>query len=602
MNLQKLTTQFAKGWNTWDTSSVTSFVNLPSGFAVNLGVKEFRNCYLLKKPLIGLRDKMDPHVSPGIRSYDGSYTSQAIDWLDIHIEIETASDGDDYVFLVKTKADQQKYPCLIVESAMLWNRPGKLSRHGNSIKCEHPDGREINLYSTNDNVNDVWAGTSTPFLMLSTSETIGLSTGKKRSLEEITGIVEAMRNQWLARVNSFGDLADTYTAMQSPIAWNTIYDPKNDRVTTSVSRNWNMTSGGYVLFCWDTYFVALMSATDNKELAFSNAIAISKTRLAEGFVPNCSQDNLSSKDRSQPPVGSLMCLEIFKKHSEKWFLEEVYNDLLAWNRWWIKHRMTDGLLCWGSDPYDPVVGNFWESEGVNGQYGAALESGLDNSPMYDDIPFDPETHQLKLHDVGLASLYIVDCDALSEIARILGKTDDAEELHKRAEVFREKTRGLWNDKFGLFLNRKTDTGEFSTRISPTNFYPLIAKVATQQQAERMINEHFYNPDEFWGDWILPSISRNDPAYIEQSYWRGRIWAPMNFLVYLGLKNYDLPQPAKDLAERSNRLILKEWLEFHHVHENYSADTGEGCDKENSDRFYPWGGLLGLIALLENGCV
>jgi hypothetical protein len=38
----------------------------------------------------------------------------------------------------------------------------------------------------------------------------------------------------------------------------------------------------------------------------------------------------------------------------------------------------------------------------------------------------------------------------------------------------------------------------------------------------------------------------------------------------------------------------------HVHENYSADTGEGCDKSNSDRFYHWGGLLGLIALIEAG--
>ena len=35
-----------------------------------------------------------------------------------------------------------------------------------------------------------------------------------------------------------------------------------------------------------------------------------------------------------------------------------------------------------------------------------------------------------------------------------------------------------------------------------------------------------------------------------------------------------------------------------VHENYNGDNGEGCDVKNSDKFYHWGGLLSLIALLE----
>jgi len=119
----------------------------------------------------------------------------------------------------------------------------------------------------------------------------------------------------------------------------------------------------------------------------------------------------------------------------------------------------------------------------------------------------------------------------------------------------------------------------------------------------MLTEHLRNPDEFWGEWVLPSIARNDPAYPDQTYWRGRIWAPMNFLVYLGLRNYpglpEAEQARRDLAERSAALLLKEWREHGHVHENYSSDTGEGCDKSNSDRFYHWGALLGLIALKEH---
>jgi len=40
----------------------------------------------------------------------------------------------------------------------------------------------------------------------------------------------------------------------------------------------------------------------------------------------------------------------------------------------------------------------------------------------------------------------------------------------------------------------------------------------------------------------------------------------------------------------------------HVHENYNSDTGEGCDQQRSDRYYHWGGLLGLIALIESGYI
>jgi glycogen debranching enzyme len=218
--------------------------------------------------------------------------------------------------------------------------------------------------------------------------------------------------------------------------------------------------------------------------------------------------------------------------------------------------------------------------------------------MYDDIPFDLESHLLMLGDVGLMSLYIADCDALADLAEDLGRSKEADELRARAGRYAESLKGMWSNEHGLFLNRNLVTGEYPLRLSPTHFYPLIAGVPTQEQAERMISEHFFNPNEFWGEWIMPSIARNDPAYADQDYWRGRIWAPMNFLVYLGIRKYNLPQARTAIVEKSKALLLKEWRQHGHVHENYCADTGEGCNKANSDPFYHWGGLLGLIALLD----
>jgi hypothetical protein len=79
-----------------------------------------------------------------------------------------------------------------------------------------------------------------------------------------------------------------------------------------------------------------------------------------------------------------------------------------------------------------------------------------------------------------------------------------------------------------------------------------------------------------------------------------VWAPLNFLVYLGLRNYDLPAARAALARKSVALLEKEWRSHRHVHENYNANTGLGCDVARSDPFYHWGGLLGLVAILEDG--
>lgn len=52
-----------------------------------------------------------------------------------------------------------------------------------------------------------------------------------------------------------------------------------------------------------------------------------------------------------------------------------------------------------------------------------------------------------------------------------------------------------------------------------------------------------------------------------------------------------------LKKKSADLILKEWTECGHVHENYDPETGEGCNNPRSDKFYHWGGLLAYMSLI-----
>jgi neutral trehalase len=486
---------------------------------------------------------------------------------------------------------------LILDPQMLWGKTGEIRIKDNRIQADTPSGTtELAIAAGQTLAIDT-------NVKISLAGSIAISSDPSKPAEEIAKIIDNAGAKFAARKSGYPEAPEAYDAMQTVLAWNTIYDPGNDRVISPVSRTWSVPSGGWVLFEWDTYFAAYMLSLDCKELAYANAIAITNEITEKGFVPNNSQPGIKSLDRSQPPVGSFVVKEIYKKYREKWFLDELFDKLLRWNRWWAENREIDGYLSYGSDPYDYGDPYHRSYGGIGNLKGAKWESGLDNSPMYDDAIYDRITHQMLLADVGLISLYINDCQSLAEIAAVLGKSEIERELTERAAKYSMRLKTLWNAESGLYLNRDLLTGEFSHRLSPTLFYPLLAKVPDQKQAERMMKEHFYNPREFWGEFIMPSIARNDPAFKDNKYWRGRIWAPMNFLVYLGMRNYDLPDARKDMVEKSENLLLKSWLGERHVYENYNAETGQGGDAGGwSDAFYHWGALLGFICLMEKGYV
>ncbi|MBQ3865100.1 MAG: hypothetical protein II781_04605 [Clostridia bacterium] len=598
---RKLKEEALRGWNTWNTRSMLSHVHLPDGFALNLCLKDDGKAAYLKEAYVGEKGEKDAVVFPREHAYDGSYTHLTLSWLGTEIDVASATDGDDLVLLVTPLRLPGRPVRLVIEASFLWNKPGAVFRTDDGFRAEGPQG-QFTVFATAPAVPDPYAVTQTPFLVMGLEGETGISTGKPRSTEEIRRIIRNRSAEHEKKLEAYGDGKELYRAMQTCVAWDTIYEPSKDRLVTPVSRRWNRNWAGYVLFCWDNFFVSQLAVSESRAVAYSNLIEILSERTPDGFVPNfASALGASSLDRSQPPVGSAALWDLYTRRQEKWLVDLTYDALCGWNDWWFSHRQVEeGLFAWGSDPYTPRVGHHSEIDGINERFGAALESGLDNSPMYDDIPFDKDTHMLCLADVGLTGLVIMDLKALIALSEIEGNPERRELFQSRLAVCEKAIQRLWCEEDGFFYNKRTDTGEFSKRISPTNFYALYASTVTEEQCGRILAEHFYNPEEFWGEYVLPSIARNDPAYPEQEYWRGRIWAPMNFLVYGALKARHLDRAATDLAERSARLILKEWLEKGHVHENYCAETGEGCNRESSDAFYHWGGLLALIALRDRG--
>ena len=578
-----------QGWNTWNTRSVLSQVLLPESFSINLAIKDHSG-NILEETLIG-RDHYGSkeRVIPGPHAYDGSYTELEFEWHNIKLRVQSASVNNE-LYLLVSPLNVAPGDSLIITPKILWNRKGEIIIDPQMIVGNTPTNN-IKVY-VNGNNKIIFSNA----IHTSLEKNISVTSGTSKSVQFVENTIKKAKIKFETERVKFEKSSEVYNAMQTVLAWTTIYDPNNNRIINPVSRTF---SPDWVLFGWDTYFAAYMLSLNNKQLAYANAIAITKEITAKGFIPNNSQYGHKSEDRSEPQVGSIVVREIYRKYEEKWFLKEVYNELLSWNRWRAANRDVDGYLVHGTDPYD--YGNSKSrSATLSGKMKAAKwESGMDNSPMWDDAIFDSLNHRMLMADVGLMSLYIADCHSLSEIADILGYTNDAKELTARAEKYSKKLETLWDDKFGLYLNKDLVTGKLSYRLTPTLFYPLLAKVPTLNQASRMMKEHFYNDKEFWGEFIMPSVARNDTAFNDNHYWRGRIWAPLNFLVYLGMRNYNLPDAKKDMVEKSKSLLLKTWVSERHVCENYHAETGNGGEANTwSDAFYHWGALLGFMDIME----
>ncbi len=319
-----------------------------------------------------------------------------------------------------------------------------------------------------------------------------------------------------------------------------------------------------------------------------------------------------------------MLLEIYRKHGDLWLVRLLYEDLKAWNDWFVEERAFGplGIVSLGSSTPSGYVDS---SAGT--MVAARLESGLDNSPMYDGGFYNRSVAseggytigQMELYDVGMASMFAHEAECLAQLAALVGREDDAAALGARAASQRRLIAShLWDGGSRVFSNRFWN-GSFYRRVSPTSFYPLLAAAATDEQAAALVREWLLSPRHFCvapaGDfegnrddcyWGLPSIDASDPAYPPLGYWRGYVWGPMAQLTYWALREYDhvpdVRAGRKALCKQMTALMLSQWRAHRHICENYNphrtADTSQGdC---TGTAFYHWGALTGLITVIEEG--
>jgi putative isomerase len=394
-------------------------------------------------------------------------------------------------------------------------------------------------------------------------------------------------------------------AVRDVVSWNTVWDEVNARPFTTLTRNWVAKKfGGWFVWLDDVLEHGLLAAlAGDAALARRNVETALYGQTPDGNLPCLVAENTEWVDRSQPPLAAFLTDTVMAWADDPALAREAYPILREAYEWWFTHR----------DPTGAGLISYGTSATGSGMFvGTALaardESAMDNSPMYDGVPLDPVARTLRLFDVAPSSLLVLEGESLARIARAAGDAAGAQAAEARARTLAERVRNdLWNERRALFQNRRWPVAgsagddPWPKATSPTSFLPLLAGIATAEQARRMVEEHLRVPERFGGEPMLPATARDEPGYGDQVYWRGRVWPPLVLLTYLGLRRYGFEDDARRLADSSLAMFAREWGQRRHCHENYSGESGEGDDGYDSDPFYTWGALIPAIGLLEVVC-
>ena len=190
-------------------------------------------------------------------------------------------------------------------------------------------------------------------------------------------------------------------------------------------------------------------------------------------------------------------------------------------------------------------------------------------------------------------------EALSRLAKILSLGEKSAEYAAYAEELKAAIREhCFDERDGTYYS--VDIGllpindevvlhsgcprHWSTLIQRidvwSSFLPMWAGIATPEEAERMVKEHYLDPRTFFAPYGVRTLSKLEKMYSikasgNPSCWLGPVWGISNYMVFEGLKNYGYADEARDLAEKTLTLFGRDIEGCSELHEYYDPESGEG---------------------------
>jgi hypothetical protein len=375
---------------------------------------------------------------------------------------------------------------------------------------------------------------------------------------------------------------------------------------------------------WDSAFVAMGFATWDVDRALTELEQLARGQWTDGMIPHIvfhgpsdtyfpGPDVWGTGSRApagrpatsgitQPPVFATALRFVWDampddaRRARRERVAALYRAALAWHRWWVRARDPQGTGL-------VAVLHNWETGSDNSPaWDAALArvptttstpirrrdtSHVDPAMRPSDVDYqryihlvdtyratgwDPERQwavaPFKVAEVQTTAILARATEDLAALAGALGEDREAGELGDMRQRLCAGLMRQWRPALGRFVSHDLVAGRDIETATHAGFVPLLALdvdgptgTAATTELTRWLGEVRLG---------LPTVPRSSPDFEPKRYWRGPVWAIVNWLLILGLHRNGRP----DLAERLRMGTLAA-IERAGFAEHFDPLTGEG---------------------------
>ncbi|MGF9761612.1 neutral trehalase [Microvirga sp. 0TCS3.31] len=370
---------------------------------------------------------------------------------------------------------------------------------------------------------------------------------------------------------------------------------------------------------WDSAFVAMGFATFDVDRAYRELERLVEGQWDDGMIPHIvfhapsdtyfpgpdvwgTRHRIPTSGITQPPVFGMALRHVHDAALASGMAgaearsRALFQAALRSHRWWLEARDPEGLGLvailhpWesGSDnspAWDEALARVPTTTTTTirrkdtGHVDASMRPRDEDYQrfihlvdVYRDCDWDPKRQwakaPFKVADVQMTAILARATADLMHLADAFGTEDDKAELARMHLRLLDGLVHRWRPKLSRFLSLDLISGADIEAPTQAGFIPLVALALDGAQRSAVTAEI-----ERWLDGMVvgvPSAPRFSPAFEPKRYWRGPVWAVINWLIADGLRI----NGGDDLARRIEQATVRA-IESAGFCEYFDPTTGEG---------------------------
>ncbi|MBZ6076266.1 neutral trehalase [Microvirga sp. WGZ8] len=370
---------------------------------------------------------------------------------------------------------------------------------------------------------------------------------------------------------------------------------------------------------WDSAFVAIGFATYDIDRAYRELERLAEGQWDDGMIPHIifhapsdtyfpgpevwgTRHRIPTSGITQPPVFGMALRQVHEAASAAGRPDAVertrklFQNALRSHRWWLRARDPEGtglvsiLHPWesGSDnspAWDEALKRVPTSTKTTirrkdtGHVDAAMRPRDEDYQrfihlvdVYRECEWDParqwEAAPFKIADVQMTGILARSTADLLILAQSLSSPEERGELERMHQVLTEGLARRWRQDLSRFVSRDLVSHRDVEAPTQACFIPLVALTLDDQQRRAIRSEI-----KRWLDGMVvgvPSTAPFSPAFEPKRYWRGPVWAVVNWLISDGLRMNGSEDLAREIEQGTVQAIERAGF-----CEYFDPTTGEG---------------------------